>query len=1734
MKEFNEIYTEKLILSCDIENLEDYFNFIFKRIGGEDIQTDLCKKYKQIRYNPENKTYIFECYTDKDIIAFANFYRNFIIKNESICYYYNSTGYDKPILNILLELVDRNETDLNFKLRRANDYIIYKKIRFKLFRSAYWENFWKKDNKGEPRKKVNLNELFKHWNENYLNFYKEFKNVFTNKAEKYKVNDKTYNCIIQDVQVIGGFNPSETKSGQGTYMSLKDLQLLHLGEQQKFDFGKYKTIKEVKEKGLYKTFIDYSENDVNSQIEIFKIYVENKLKNRFYAIKAVKDENLKDIDYNINWIFSETETKLICGLVGVKTQDFTVDYREYIKTEIPEFNDFVEFVQANQKNPNDNELKAKYKEKTGKEVAEFQLNGVNVLGGYGGCHGATPKYTNNKNNLYLLDYTSHYPVTIITHKHLFKNIMNVELYEAVFKLRVKYKKLKKEAEKQGNEELIKLYDNLQGGLKLILNSTYGLINSTYKIPIANKILGRFVCLKCQELLYNLCTRNSKYFAPNLNTDGVAFELPSLEEAERIVKEDFEVHGKGLIQLEIDKVEWIIQNDVNNYIMKIEGKEKPKVKGQAFNVGIKQKFNNNNVIDINISNAIKILSGKKEDIQIEKVYFKGMKNLKNKTQPYYFTTKDHGVTPITTLTKSTKLTIDNKDIYVTEDIEKADINLYIQYAEFTVTKIKEFNNRVTTSKYYEHELTTDTDENNTIFNKNINRVKKLLDINIKDIGYCGFLGKAKSYSFINNKPINPLINYNKTEIKKSQDSKGIAIKATDKLIIVDFDIYDKNTNNLKQGYPKELIEKFQEIVNTYKTWNDKTKDFGNFKLIFKNDINKILDIADKYSDYIEILDTSIVWTMEGLDRQYFDNDTQATNASEYIDLLNELCIVKSEDAKKYIEDKATAKEKISFETDSNNIVLNTILNILKNENIDIYSVDEDKTGLHISTPCPYCQNKGTQHYKNNIGHIDAYININQKDGYYVLNINNLSQGCKKDKEHTKYYNHLSNLFKKSLPNKRDLDRYKLIEEIKENIDLSKLVDDSFFIEDTIKIVGTGGGKTFQTACRLAKNLFINDIFTIVTTKQNSNIEDFDRTFKKVIKLALKRSTKIIDKWLESDKGVEELFIHKLKNVNPIKEDLISKLKGVVTNHKYFYNNGHIAEYNNNMIKIREEIKETDFEIIVDEYESFKEMGVMTIPLNNYQMYKLDIDTKKEIYEITQNCFYPCVGKLVKSSMAFEHAIINTKQSIEEMEGINTYKLNLTGDKDLLKEFYRYCQPVGKIIYDCGRRTPKKFSKDKDLYYIVCDKIQQYKTSEIEDGLNSNFKQLLYKNEYIAIVTQVVKVSTVYTEGFDVNLWGEELSDITQLLTYLKNKGFDCEEVSGLKDRMITEGKELYIKNLALSIKSILSSFKCPKYYLTANVIKDNDLAIDTTLAYQSSKSIKNIDVAVIDRIKNNDQVINENLHLLKDRDFKTLVFNSLARNVKKIINKKIDIPTEHIVIKSVLESGDKSVNVDTTTSEDIDDDIVKTVTLAYVNGTESQGRNYSKSELLIINGVVDINVKGRLTINENGEIIIKNIEDASSEKLKQAFGRIFRGEQTYKSMLILGDYELIKSIFEGYGKNYSINFNLHKYNKTVDRKNLLTKAMADIVDYFDYRLCVENDPQRNVEKVDFFNTDLRKKAKSTKYDIEEVFTFYTQLVDKYYNNHGKKPKDKELIPEIKEQFKISEVTFKRIKRKFQKK
>jgi len=833
-------------LVIDTETLEDYFSLQYK--------------------NEKGISKVYECYNDNDIHKLYALLTR--VKRPMYCY---SIDYDKIMINALCKFVESKTINICYHLRQVSNYIINHKIDYFRLNKLFWTDCYFKIKESDidlSQKEIWDQSILKCKQLNPNQKTREFIDLYQRILGKSKV---FKSLIINSIPKINFYYTVKNDKSLQMTISLKKLQLIYEGYNIKFDFNKYTKIADIKKDGLYDTFIEYSLNDVNFLDTIFKDKPLKDITKRIYAVQAVKQIN-PDIEISDIEIYSENDTALITKLLSIDKPNkvFTVDYTKHIKTNYKQFNDFVKFVSENNNLiSKDRELKETYCSKFKKEYitddytivndnVDLQINSFDTLiinntsikFGLGGVHGAIPSYISE--NLLHLDYTSQYPSIILQYKELFKNIINVDLYEAVYNMRIESKpKLKLIENEKGIDspeykELLLIVE----GLKLILNTAYGLINSNFELPISFKPLGRFICLKGQSLLLNLAYKLIKYnndiSLVNVNTDGIILKLPENCNIDQLIKEDID----GYFVLGVDKIKKIIQRDVNSYL-KIMENESLKTKG-AFNLKIKQHINKNEQLSVLLQNAIRLINN--QSVQILPVYF-DIKWINKEEKAYYLTNSINGSIAIKNTVKPQILSIDNEMFYFTDNKDLADLSLYQKYSRIIMDRILTFSmtNTEKNLPFIENTLIEDTEENNKskkTLKLKLTKLFNLTDKNKNLLGFVGFKGDTKTNSYINGKPIKPLIHYTMTKIQNSTYCKGFSLTSGDKFLIIDVDIFDKHTNKPKIGFQicNLLINKLKE-QNTFECWNDKTIR-TNRKFIFKcND--KIL-IKSPYNKYIEIL------------------------------------------------------------------------------------------------------------------------------------------------------------------------------------------------------------------------------------------------------------------------------------------------------------------------------------------------------------------------------------------------------------------------------------------------------------------------------------------------------------------------------------------------------------------------------------------------------------------------------------------------------------------------------------------------------------------------------------------------------------------------------------------------------------------------------------------------------------------------------------------------------------------
>lgn len=304
--------------------------------------------------------------------------------------------------------------------------------------------------------------------------------------------------------------------------------------------------------------VKYCEYDVKATIEVFKMRHEY-FSSKDALINMINDKYLQEKAYKWN------TTSIVGQLLrskdklrqGLHVKDEFMDYvEEEVKDMWSELSHSIDF---------------KFKKR--KVVVEEFDNVIEF--GWGGLHGA-PKGFIKADNVRLMDVNSMYPNILINLNGLRDKTLE---YQRILKYRLELKHAGKKKE--------------QAPYKLILNSTYGLLNNKYS-QLNNPHLAYSICVNGQIAVYELAKRLANVGAKviNINTDGVAYTING--DVDQKVKDQWEKEFN--LKLDVDYFKHWIQKDVNNYIA-VTDKNQIKVKGGDVNKYHDNRFFANNDIRI---------------------------------------------------------------------------------------------------------------------------------------------------------------------------------------------------------------------------------------------------------------------------------------------------------------------------------------------------------------------------------------------------------------------------------------------------------------------------------------------------------------------------------------------------------------------------------------------------------------------------------------------------------------------------------------------------------------------------------------------------------------------------------------------------------------------------------------------------------------------------------------------------------------------------------------------------------------------------------------------------------------------------------------------------------------------------------------------------------------------------------------------------------------------------------
>ena len=330
--------------------------------------------------------------------------------------------------------------------------------------------------------------------------------------------------------------------------------------------------------------IKYCKHDVDTTERLVKI-------RKPYLDGKIALGRLKDIP-DVKSLYA-TNAKITAMFLGAEPTE-RYDEREYVyppnlKKELipPEVIAFFDQIR-DESIPDDVLFKTKKK---------IMVGGCEFVYGWGGVHGGLPTYqeeTTDKRVIVNFDVASLYPSLMIRCGYTSRNIPSAAFYEKVYHDRLK-------AKKEGDKKTANT-------LKLCLNTTYGAMLNKYN-PLYDPLMGRSVCISGQLFLTELVMaylRDCKTIKIiNFNTDGVMFSIDE-EEMPKIYAINEEWQNRTGFELEEDKIQKIVQKDVNNYIMvpigelyDKDGKPRWKVKGSYLTYGMSKvgawNINNNAVI-----------------------------------------------------------------------------------------------------------------------------------------------------------------------------------------------------------------------------------------------------------------------------------------------------------------------------------------------------------------------------------------------------------------------------------------------------------------------------------------------------------------------------------------------------------------------------------------------------------------------------------------------------------------------------------------------------------------------------------------------------------------------------------------------------------------------------------------------------------------------------------------------------------------------------------------------------------------------------------------------------------------------------------------------------------------------------------------------------------------------------------------------------------------------------------
>lgn len=286
--------------------------------------------------------------------------------------------------------------------------------------------------------------------------------------------------------------------------------------------------------------IEYCTHDVEETIQVFL-----ERKNHFEAHMGLVKMASGDSGLDLT-LLSKTQAQLSAQTLGATKKiwddEFDIDFPSTLKVE--KYTEVLDWY----RNPEN----LTYKNDKGKaNQLEIMVAGVPHVFGFGGLHGAIPKYQGEGYYL-LMDVEAMYPSLMIIYNLLSRNVSDPDKFQIIYNRSSELKAAGKKAEREP--------------YKLVSNTTFGaskdVRNPLYDPRQANRVCvyGQLFLLDLIEELEGICDLIQS------NTDGILWKLRHYDDYELIDDIVYKWEQRTGMKLEFEEYKRVFQKDVNNYVM----------------------------------------------------------------------------------------------------------------------------------------------------------------------------------------------------------------------------------------------------------------------------------------------------------------------------------------------------------------------------------------------------------------------------------------------------------------------------------------------------------------------------------------------------------------------------------------------------------------------------------------------------------------------------------------------------------------------------------------------------------------------------------------------------------------------------------------------------------------------------------------------------------------------------------------------------------------------------------------------------------------------------------------------------------------------------------------------------------------------------------------------------------------------------------------------------------------